>query len=72
MFKGQDEAIIMQKKTLQLYPLQNGGGDVDVQRIQYIYNAPSTVLFNTPGIYKSKSVIHACMSGDKLTKIAIE
>lgn len=71
MFKGQDEAILMQKKTLQLYPLQNGG-DVDVQRIQYIYNAPSTVLFNTPGIYKSKSVIHACMSGDKLTKIAIE
>lgn len=71
MFKGQDEAILMQKKTLQLYPLQNGG-DVDVQRIQYIYNAPSTVLFNTPGIYKSKSVIHACLSGDKLTKIAIE
>lgn len=26
MFKGQDEAIIMQKKTLQFYPLQNGGG----------------------------------------------
>lgn len=25
MFKGQDEAILMQKKTLQLYPLQNGG-----------------------------------------------
>lgn len=71
MFKGQDEAILMQKKTLQLYPLQNGG-DVDVQRIQYIYNAPSTVLFNTPGIYKSKSVIHACLSGDKLTNIAIE
>lgn len=48
MFKGQDEAIIMQKKTLQFYPLQNGGGGMLTFRGFNTFIMPQVQYYLTP------------------------